>query len=57
MCGKSRGTLDAVGVSRGKVVSDQIRTVDKVRLVKKLGVRPAAVGKKTLGVLRERFGE
>lgn len=39
----------------GKVVLDQIRTVDKVRLVKKLGVLPAAAGKKTLGVLGEMF--
>lgn len=40
----------------GKVVLDQIRTVDKVRLVKKLGVLSPAAGKKTLGVLAEMFG-
>lgn len=37
------------------MVLDQIRTVDKARLVKKLGVLPAAVGKKVLGVLGEIF--
>jgi mRNA interferase MazF len=41
----------------GKVVLDQIRTVDKARLVKKLGVIPAGTGKRTLGVLTEMFAE
>ncbi len=40
----------------GKVVLDQIRTVDQIRLVKKLGVLSPAAGKRTLGVLMEMFG-
>jgi mRNA interferase MazF len=40
----------------GKVVLDQIRTVDKTRLGKKLGVLTPAAGKRTLGVLGEMFG-
>ena len=48
---------DALGVSMeaGTVVLGQIRMVDKVRLVNRLGVLPAAVGKKVLGVLGEIF--
>lgn len=41
----------------GKVVLDQIRTVDKVRLVKKLGALSPTAGKRALGVLGEMFGE
>lgn len=41
----------------GKVVLDQIRTVDKVRLVEKLGVLPQGARKKTAGVLGEMFWE
>lgn len=39
----------------GKVVLDQIRTVDKARLTKKLGVLPPAAGKRTLVVLGDMF--
>jgi mRNA interferase MazF len=39
----------------GKVVLDQIRTVDKARLVRKLGVLPGGAGKRALAVLREMF--
>lgn len=41
----------------GKVVLDQIRTVDKARLVKKLGALSPVAGKRTLGVLGEMFGD
>lgn len=40
----------------GKVVLDQIRTVDKARLVKKLGALPPGAGKRALEVLGEMFG-
>lgn len=40
----------------GKVVLDQIRAVDKTRLVKRLGVLSPAAGKGTLAVLGEMFG-
>jgi mRNA interferase MazF len=39
----------------GKVVLDQIRTVDKARLVRKLGVLPGGAGKRALAVLGEMF--
>lgn len=41
----------------GQVVLDQIRTVDKVRLVKKLGTVSAATQKEVLVVLAEMFAE
>lgn len=41
----------------GQVVLDQIRTVDKTRLVKKLGTISAAAQKVTLAVLAEMFAE
>lgn len=39
----------------GQVVLDQLRTVDKVRLVKRLGRVSAAVRKQVLQVLEEMF--
>ncbi len=39
----------------GQVVLDQIRTVDKGRLVKRLGRLPSPVGERVLGVLVEMF--
>lgn len=41
----------------GYIVLDQIRTVDKVRLVKRLGEVDADTGFETLGVLREMFSD
>jgi mRNA interferase MazF len=41
----------------GQIVLDQIRTVDKVRLVKKLGKINAATQKEVLVVLMEMFAE
>ncbi|MBK8618982.1 MAG: type II toxin-antitoxin system PemK/MazF family toxin [Anaerolineales bacterium] len=41
----------------GQVILDQIRTVDKVRLVKKLGMISAATQKEVLAVLAEMFAE
>lgn len=40
---------------RGPIILDQIRTIDKERLVKKLGVISEALPKKTLHVLQEMF--
>ena len=40
---------------KGQVVLDQIRTVDKSRLVKRLGVLPEARARKVAGVLEEMF--
>jgi|SRR5690625_1582061 len=40
---------------RGQIVLDQIRTVDKRRFIRKLGVISPAAGEKTLNVLRELF--
>lgn len=40
---------------RGQVVLDQIRTVDRVRLVKKLGRLDQKTGERALGVLQEMF--
>jgi len=40
---------------RGQVVLDQIRTVDKTRLVRKLGTISPGVKKKVLNVLQEIF--
>jgi len=39
----------------GEIVLDQIRTIDKKRLVKKLGVIDSAVQKKSLAILQEMF--
>jgi mRNA interferase MazF len=41
----------------GQVVLDQIRTVDKIRLVKKLGKINAGTQKAVLAVLMEMFSE
>mgnify|MGYP001571175472 FL=1 len=41
----------------GQIVLDQIRTVDKTRLVKKLGTISAATQKAVLAVLVEMFAE
>ena len=40
---------------KGQVVLDQIRIVDKSRLVKRLGVLPDARAQKVADVLREMF--
>ena len=40
---------------KGQVVLDQIRAVDKSRLVKRLGVLPDARAREGAGVLREMF--
>lgn len=40
---------------KGQVVLDQIRTVDKSRLVKRLGVLPEARAREVAGVLQEMF--
>ena len=40
---------------KGQVVVDQIRTVDRSRLVKRLGVLPDARAREVAGVLREMF--
>ena len=42
---------------RGQVVIDQIRTVDKSRLVRKIGKISKPVQQKTLVVLQEMFAE
>ena len=41
----------------GQIVLDQLRTVDKARLVKRLGKIPAETQKKVLNVLAEMFAE
>ena len=41
--------------TKGKVVLDQLRTVDKTRLIKKLGVLSKSAQLKTLAVLQEMF--
>lgn len=41
----------------GQIILDQIRTVDKIRLVKKLGTISAATQKAVLAVLAEMFAE
>jgi mRNA interferase MazF len=41
----------------GQVVLDQLRTVDKLRLVKKLGVIDPEVQSQVLSVLQEMFAE
>jgi len=40
---------------RGQIVLDQIRTVDKQRLIKKLGTISSSAQDKTLNVLQEMF--
>ena len=40
---------------KGQIILDQIRTIDKERLVKKLGVISKASQKKTLNILQEMF--
>ncbi|WP_200251608.1 type II toxin-antitoxin system PemK/MazF family toxin [Thiococcus pfennigii] len=40
---------------RGQVVLDRIRTVDKSRLVRRLGVLPEARAREVAGVLQEMF--
>ncbi|MBW7907695.1 MAG: type II toxin-antitoxin system PemK/MazF family toxin [Kiritimatiellae bacterium] len=42
---------------QGQVVLDQIRTVDKTRLVKKLGKLPSTTSSRVLAVLVEMFQE
>ena len=42
---------------RGFIVLDQLRAVDRRRLVKRLGRLTPATLKKTLGILREMFAE
>jgi mRNA interferase MazF len=41
----------------GQIVLDQIRTIDKSRLIKKLGAISALEAKFTLRILREMFAE
>ena len=41
--------------TKGQVVLDQLRTVDKTRLIKKLGVLSKSAQLKTLAVLQEMF--
>ena len=42
---------------RGQVILDQIRTVDKTRLVRRLGTISAGVQQKVLNVLQEMFAK
>jgi mRNA interferase MazF len=42
---------------KGLILLDQMRTVDKVRLTKKLGAVPAKTLTHTLGALQETFTE
>jgi mRNA interferase MazF len=41
----------------GQIVLDQIRTIDKARLVKRLGRMSGAIQKRVLAVLAEMFAE
>ena len=45
------------GGKKGLVLLDQIRTLDKARLVKRLGVLPGATLTATLNILQEVFAE
>lgn len=45
------------GGRRGLVLLDQIRTLDKTRLLRRLGVAPPATLTATLAILRELFEE
>ena len=42
---------------KGQVILDQIRTVDKSRLVKRLGVLPEARAREVAGILQEMFAD
>ncbi len=42
---------------RGQVVLDQIRTVDKTRLIRRLGTVSPGVQRKVLNILQEMFAE
>jgi mRNA interferase MazF len=42
---------------KGQIVLDQIRTVDKIRLVKKLGKISASTRKEVLVILLDMFAE
>ena len=42
---------------KGQIVLDQIRTIDKKRLSKKIGVLSISTSKKVLSVLQEMFAE
>ena len=42
---------------QGQIVLDQIRTVDKVRLIKKIGTLNKLTQNKVFGVLKEMFSE
>ncbi|MCI0506489.1 MAG: type II toxin-antitoxin system PemK/MazF family toxin [Gammaproteobacteria bacterium] len=61
MTTKGRGYPSRIPVTfqgkKGQIILDQIRTVDKQRLVKKLGKISNPVATKTLGVLQEMFAE
>ncbi|MDE0358183.1 MAG: type II toxin-antitoxin system PemK/MazF family toxin [Gammaproteobacteria bacterium] len=41
----------------GHVVADQLRTVDQVRMVRRLGVLPGSTMKEVLGVLQRMFAD
>ena len=43
--------------TKGRILLDQIRTVDKLRLVKKLGALSAHTQQKMLGTLQELFAQ
>jgi transcriptional modulator of MazE/toxin, MazF len=45
------------GGKEGQVVLDQLRTVDKARLVRQLGVMPRETGRAVPGVLTEMFAD
>ncbi|QUV79790.1 type II toxin-antitoxin system PemK/MazF family toxin [Chloracidobacterium thermophilum] len=45
------------GRKEGQVVLDQLRTVDKARLVRQLGVMPRETGRAVPGVLTEMFAD
>ncbi|PWN06721.1 type II toxin-antitoxin system PemK/MazF family toxin [Rhodohalobacter mucosus] len=40
---------------KGQIVLDQVRTIDKSRLIKNLGTVSKSAGEKVLGVLQEMF--
>ena len=42
---------------KGQIVLDQIRTVDKSRLIKNLGIISKAAEEKVLGVMQEMFAQ
>ena len=46
-----------VGGKQGQIVLDQIRTVDKIRLVKKVGMLSKTVQSKVFKILIEMFSE